>query len=229
MVALCIQTVLSEDKACVDGFEINYMLLFAYNGTYPILGVPSQAGAHPGGTLPPIHAPTLCAACDVSATFRAQHVGLARKHVVTKTALCAADWEHLTVRVTATGELEGLWYNAHRNRDGTWQPCDAVPTTPCGRPIVYVALHGHGVYPTVSPAGSGVSSTTAGAQHGPAVWMPLGRSLRSCLKVPTPMCWHKALHQYFSGNACTEKCAGACAFLRHCSAPRMEQLLVRTI
>ena len=61
-----------------------------------------------------------------------------------------ADWEHVTVRVTAAGDLQGVWYNSHRNRDGCWAPSEAVPRTACGRPIVYCALHGHGVYPSVT-------------------------------------------------------------------------------
>lgn len=61
------------------------------------------------------------------------------------------DWEHWTARIhPRSGELLGAWYNAHRGRDGEWVPASAVPRTPSGRPIAYVALHGHGNYPRVS-------------------------------------------------------------------------------
>lgn len=43
-----------------------------------------------------------------------------------------------------------MWYNAHRSRDGMWVEGRRVPRTPEGRPIAYVALHGHGTYPMVS-------------------------------------------------------------------------------
>ncbi|KXZ46481.1 hypothetical protein GPECTOR_43g917 [Gonium pectorale] len=59
------------------------------------------------------------------------------------------DWEHLTVRLdAATLELQGVWYNAHRNIEGEWVPARRVPRSPCGRILGYVAINGHGVYPT---------------------------------------------------------------------------------
>ncbi|GAB4823799.1 hypothetical protein N2152v2_010845 [Parachlorella kessleri] len=58
------------------------------------------------------------------------------------------DWEHVTARVhPSTGELLGMWYNAHRSRDGMWVEGSRVPRNEHGRPLAYVALHGHGVYP----------------------------------------------------------------------------------
>lgn len=60
------------------------------------------------------------------------------------------DWEHLTVRITPeTGELTGVWFNAHRNRDGEWaSPEKLHRDTESGRFIAYVALNGHGTYPS---------------------------------------------------------------------------------
>ncbi|KAG2448800.1 hypothetical protein HYH02_006151 [Chlamydomonas schloesseri] len=58
------------------------------------------------------------------------------------------DWEHLTVRLDArTLELQGVWYNAHRNIEGEWCPAARVPRTRCGRIIGHVAINGHGIYP----------------------------------------------------------------------------------
>ncbi|EFN60057.1 hypothetical protein CHLNCDRAFT_133315 [Chlorella variabilis] len=59
------------------------------------------------------------------------------------------DWEHCTARVhPTTGELLGMWYNAHRCRDGCWVAGPQVPRDPqTGRVAAYVALHGHGTYP----------------------------------------------------------------------------------
>lgn len=58
------------------------------------------------------------------------------------------DWEHITARVHPTsGRLLGMWYNAHRSRDGMWVEGSRVRLTQEGRPIAYTALHGHGVYP----------------------------------------------------------------------------------
>eukprot|EP00887_Chlorella_sp_A99_P004572 scaffold4.g4572.t1 len=58
------------------------------------------------------------------------------------------DWEHLTARVhPQTGALIGIYFNAHRSRDGCWVPAEDVPLTADGRPIVFVAKHGHGCYP----------------------------------------------------------------------------------
>lgn len=59
------------------------------------------------------------------------------------------DIEHITARVCPdTGDLLAMWYNSHRPRDGEWVGGDLVPRAmPSGRPIAYVALHGHGTYP----------------------------------------------------------------------------------
>ena len=51
----------------------------------------------------------------------------------------------------SSGELLGMWYNAHRSRDGMWVEGRRVPRNQQGRPVAYVALHGHGVYPMVRP------------------------------------------------------------------------------
>lgn len=58
------------------------------------------------------------------------------------------DWEHLTVRLQAPAyDCQGVWFNAHRPWDGCWVPAHEVERTAEGRPIAYVALHGHGTYP----------------------------------------------------------------------------------
>eukprot|EP00890_Picochlorum_soloecismus_P001540 jgi/Picsp_1/2387/NSC_05849-R1_pre-mrna processing protein prp39 gb len=59
------------------------------------------------------------------------------------------DIEHITVRVDMETEgLIGVWYNAHRNRDGTWVAGpDVERDDECGRLVSYVAKHGHGHYP----------------------------------------------------------------------------------
>ena len=60
------------------------------------------------------------------------------------------DWEHLTARLDpGSGDLLGLWYAAHRPQDGQWVEAARVPRTAEGRPLAYVALHGHGTYPQV--------------------------------------------------------------------------------
>ncbi|PSC76524.1 2-Cys peroxiredoxin chloroplastic [Micractinium conductrix] len=59
------------------------------------------------------------------------------------------DIEHLTVRLhPRTGDLIGVWFNAHRPRDGCWVPAREVRRDArSGRIAAYVALHGHGTYP----------------------------------------------------------------------------------
>lgn len=59
------------------------------------------------------------------------------------------DIEHITARVCPeSGDLLAMWYNSHRPRDGEWVEAGSVPrVVPSGRPIAYVALHGHGTYP----------------------------------------------------------------------------------
>ena len=62
------------------------------------------------------------------------------------------DWEHVTVRLDSQAHnLLGIWYNSHRNVEGEWRTADRVPRQAgSGRPIVYVALNGHGTYPEVN-------------------------------------------------------------------------------
>ncbi|GMH40261.1 hypothetical protein BSKO_08165 [Bryopsis sp. KO-2023] len=57
-----------------------------------------------------------------------------------------ADWEHLTVRLFPDGKMQGVYYNSHRNIDGDWLPAKEVPMKD-GRPMVFLAKHGHGCYP----------------------------------------------------------------------------------
>lgn len=59
------------------------------------------------------------------------------------------DIEHLTVRVDIETEgLIGVWYNAHRSRDGTWVAGpDVERDGEHGRLVSYIAKHGHGHYP----------------------------------------------------------------------------------
>ena len=46
--------------------------------------------------------------------------------------------------------LQGVWFNAHRPRDGCWRSADDLQWSSCGRFKVFVARHGHGTYPDVS-------------------------------------------------------------------------------
>jgi hypothetical protein len=58
------------------------------------------------------------------------------------------DIEHCSARVDiGSGDLLAMWYNSHRSRDGEWVAGDQVPRTSEGRPVAYVARHGHGTYP----------------------------------------------------------------------------------
>ncbi|GIL45837.1 hypothetical protein Vafri_2972 [Volvox africanus] len=76
------------------------------------------------------------------------HYNLPANVPLFRTGHHVGDWEHLTVRLDAASlELQGVWYNAHRNIEGEWCPAEAVPRTPCGRILGYVAINGHGVYP----------------------------------------------------------------------------------
>lgn len=60
-----------------------------------------------------------------------------------------ADWEHVTVRLTPDGKsVTGVYYSAHRHRDGMWRSADSVPLSSDGRPMAYIAENGHGSYPT---------------------------------------------------------------------------------
>lgn len=51
-----------------------------------------------------------------------------------------------------SGALQGIYFHAHRNHDGCWLAGAQVQRTPDGRPIAYVALHGHGTYPVSGKA-----------------------------------------------------------------------------
>ena len=51
-----------------------------------------------------------------------------------------------------TGDLVGVYFHAHRNHDGCWVDASHIQLTPEGRPIAYVALHGHGTYPVSGKA-----------------------------------------------------------------------------
>ncbi|GLI63993.1 hypothetical protein VaNZ11_007105 [Volvox africanus] len=76
------------------------------------------------------------------------HYNLPANVPLLRTGHHVGDWEHLTVRLDAASlELQGVWYNAHRNIEGEWCPAEAVPRTPCGRILGYVAMNGHGIYP----------------------------------------------------------------------------------
>lgn len=59
------------------------------------------------------------------------------------------DIEHITVRIDPHDySLIGVWYNAHRNHDGSWVYADRVEMDgDCQRIVSYIARHGHGHYP----------------------------------------------------------------------------------
>ncbi|KAL0028666.1 hypothetical protein WJX79_009247 [Trebouxia sp. C0005] len=58
------------------------------------------------------------------------------------------DWEHVTLRLTPDArQVLGIYYSAHRHRDGRWVSANGMPRTQDGRPLSYVALNGHGSYP----------------------------------------------------------------------------------
>ncbi len=61
------------------------------------------------------------------------------------------DWEHITVRCHPhTGDLQGVYYNRHFNKEGQWVAAADVPRDPVtGRIVAYVAIGGHGVYDKV--------------------------------------------------------------------------------
>ena len=84
------------------------------------------------------------------------------------------DWERTTVRLDAeSGELLGVWFNCHRPRDGSWAGVGGVEIDSLtGRPIAYVARHGHGTYssPGVHPRAWGFANDHCSAS-GP-VWSP---------------------------------------------------------
>ncbi|EFJ52516.1 hypothetical protein VOLCADRAFT_115992, partial [Volvox carteri f. nagariensis] len=144
------QELVVDDSGQPEAYEINYITFYAFNGHYHI----------------PANVPL----------FRTGH------HV--------GDWEHLTVRLDATSlELQvepgagpctqGVWYNAHRNIEGEWVPGVAVPRTPCGRILGFVAINGHGIYPkcgTIHRLFFIVNDRTS--RRGP-VWAPT-RLVRLC-------------------------------------------------
>lgn len=83
------------------------------------------------------------------------------------------DFERLTVRADAeSGEVVGVWFNAHRPRDGGWTTGDAAPRLQGGRLLAYVARHGHGVYPRagVQPRAFGFANDRTSA--GGPLWAP---------------------------------------------------------
>ena len=65
-----------------------------------------------------------------------------------------------------------------RHVDGVWRSADEVPRTADGRPISYVALHGHGSYPVTGRIirlfGAFNDYTSARGKSEPPVWT--GRS-----------------------------------------------------
>ena len=90
---------------------------------------------------------------------------------------------------------KGVYFNAHRSRDGCWAAAEQLERTPQGRLKAYVALHGHGTYPTVSRLST--------AQHTdlPPHFMPVtmqqykGGRVEVLLALPllTIACRHRAL------------------------------------
>jgi hypothetical protein len=55
------------------------------------------------------------------------------------------DIEHVTIRLNKNNEIDSIFYGAHRIRNGRWiKPCEAEYEN--GRIVVYIALHGHGMY-----------------------------------------------------------------------------------
>jgi hypothetical protein len=64
------------------------------------------------------------------------------------------DIEHVTVRVDCEDfSLIGVWYNSHRNHDGSWVKADQIETEMVNtdnRLVSYIARHGHGHYPTAT-------------------------------------------------------------------------------
>ena len=64
------------------------------------------------------------------------------------------DIEHVTVRVDPRDfSLIGVWYNSHRNHDGSWVKAGQVETEMVqmhNRIVSYIAKHGHGHYPTAT-------------------------------------------------------------------------------
>ncbi|KAK9787511.1 hypothetical protein WJX73_007386 [Symbiochloris irregularis] len=83
------------------------------------------------------------------------------------------DWEHLTMRLQAPSfSLQGVWFNAHRPCDGCWLPAAQVERTASGRPIAYVARHGHGTYPHAGVyKRAGFFANDHCSDHGPE-WNP---------------------------------------------------------
>ncbi|KAK9841890.1 hypothetical protein WJX84_003102 [Apatococcus fuscideae] len=84
------------------------------------------------------------------------------------------DWEHCTVRLDGqTGALQGVWYNAHRARDGCWLPAGVADReASTGRPRMYVALHGHGTYPRPASFMRAFFMANDRCSNAGAVWRP---------------------------------------------------------
>ena len=84
------------------------------------------------------------------------------------------DWERTTLRLDAeSGELLGAWFNAHRPRDGAWAGAGVVEVeAAAGRPVAYVARHGHGTYASagIHPRAWGLANDHCSAS-GPT-WRP---------------------------------------------------------
>ncbi|KAL6757473.1 hypothetical protein V8C86DRAFT_2623844, partial [Haematococcus lacustris] len=120
-------------------------------------------------------------------------------------------WEHLTVRLCAGSlALQGVWYNAHRSREGEWCPADQVPREegPSRRIQAFVAINGHGVYPRVGRVWRlfGLANDMMSDQG--RVWRPR-RILRLCgqewgsswLQVPSRGCTLPCSSPGVSGRA----------------------------
>ena len=104
-----------------------------------------------------------------------------------RTGAHPGDIEHITARVeVGTGNLIAMWYNSHRSRDGEWVDAKNVLAGPSGRPLAFIALHGHGNYPRPGRyvrhffLGNDLTSST-----GP-VWCP-----RTVVLLPPPSQHHE--------------------------------------
>ncbi|KAK9857191.1 hypothetical protein WJX84_004091 [Apatococcus fuscideae] len=59
-----------------------------------------------------------------------------------------ADWEHVTLRLSPDAQkVLGIYYSAHRHRDGVWRSADEMLRGDDGRPKAFIATNGHGSYP----------------------------------------------------------------------------------
>ena len=104
----------------VEALEVQYLTLYAFNGAYNVGGLPFiQTGAHDGDwehctarSAASLSCMTCSAACtsQVFGSWPASNMWRG----------CAAVSRFARRLHPATGELIGLWYNAHRSRDGSW-------------------------------------------------------------------------------------------------------------